>query len=142
MIFILENTSIFLLVMTDMHSLAKRTIELKNELELIDTHEKSLNQRIKKIEARLTTKELDDKVRAMHEAITKAHLTLWFNSEGKTPTSVIMRLQDIGFKPSKGKQDFVYDWKREIGLEDISKLGDTVHKALKRSKVLYKLETF
>ena len=78
----------------------------------------------------------------MREAVKKTHLTLWFNSEGKTPTSVLIRLQDIGFKPTTGRHDFVYDWKHEIGLEEICKLGDTVHKNLKGFKVLYRLETF
>lgn len=128
--------------MVEMSSLHKQICELKKELELIDTHEMALNQRVKRIEAQLRAKELENKVKAIHEAITKAHLTLWFNSEGKAPTSVMMRLQDIGFKPSEGKHDFIYDWKQGIGLEEISVLRDNVHKALRGSKVLYKLETF
>ena len=128
--------------MVEMRPLHKQIFELEKELELIDTHEMALSRRVKRIEAQLKTKELDDKVKAIHEAITKAHLTLWFNSEGKAPTSVMMKLQDIGFKPSEGKHDFIYDWKQGIGLDEITKLRDTVHKALKGSKVLYKLETF
>jgi hypothetical protein len=127
--------------MVEMRSKHKQIFELEKELELIDTHEMALSQRVKRIEAQLKAKELEDKVKAIHEAITKAHLTLWFNSEGKAPTSVMMRLQDIGFIPSEGKYDFIYDWKQGIGLEEISKLRDTVHKTLRGSKVLYKLET-
>lgn len=127
--------------MVNMRALHKQIIELRKELELIDTHEMALSQRVKRIEAQLQAKELEDKVKAIHEAITKAHLILWFNSEGKPPTSVMLRLQDIGFKPSEGKHDFIYDWKQGIGLEEITKLRDTVHEVLRGSKVLYKLET-
>lgn len=128
--------------MVNMNPLHKRTFELKKELESIHEYEEALGQRVKRIEAQLEAKELDDKVKSIHEAITKAHLTLWFNSEGKAPTSVIMKLQEIGFRPSMGKHDFVYSWKQGIGLKEISKLGDTIHETLKGSKVLYKLETF
>jgi len=143
LIFILENTSIFvLLVMMEMNLLHKHTFELEKELESIGKYEEALSQRIKRIEARLEAKELNEKVKAIHEAITKTYLTLWFSSEGKTPTSAIMKLQNIGFKPSRGKHDFVYDWKGQIGLEEMFELGDTVHKTLKGLKILYRLETF
>ena len=128
--------------MVEMRAVHKQTLKLEKVLESIGEQEKALNQKVKRIEAQVKARELDEKVKAIHEAITKTYLTLWFNSEGKAPTSVMMKLQEIGFKPSIGKYDFVYDWKQEIGLEDISKLGDTVHKKLKGLKVLYKLETF
>ena len=128
--------------MLKMRSRHKQIVELKQELESIDIHGKALSRRVKRIEAELGARELGDRVKAIHEAITKTHLTLWFNSEGKPPTSVIMKLQDMGFQPSRGKHDFIYDWKQDIGIEEISELGDTVHKALKGSRVLYKLDTF
>ena len=128
--------------MVEMRAIHKQTLKLEKKLNSIGEQEKALNQKIKGIEAQLKAKVLDEKVKAIHEAITKTYLTLWFNSEGKAPTSIMMKLQEIGFKPSTGKHDFVYDWKQEIGLENISKLGDTVHKKLKGLKVLYKLETF
>ena len=125
-----------------MRAVHKQALKLEKELESIGEQEKALNQKVKRIEAQLKARELDEKVKAIHEAVTKTYLTLWFNSEGKAPTSVMMKLQEIGFKPSIGKHDFVYDWKQEIGLEDISKLRDTVHKKLKGLKVLYKLKIF
>jgi len=128
--------------MVEMRAVHKQTLKLEKELESIGDQEKVLNQKIERIDAKLKARELDEKAKAIHEAVTETYLTLWFNSEGKAPTSVMVKLQEIGFKPSIGKHDFVYDWKHEIGLEDISKLGDTVHKKLKGLKVLYKLETF
>jgi len=128
--------------MVEMRAVYKQTLKMEKELESIGEQEKALSQKITRIEAQLKARELDEKAKAIHEALTKTYLTLWFNSEGKAPTSAMMKLQEIGFKPSIGKHDFVYAWKQEIGLEDISKLGDTVHKKLKGLKVLYKLETF
>ena len=128
--------------MVEMRAVYKQTLKMEKELESIGEQEKALSQKITRIEAQLKARELDEKAKAIHEALTKTYLTLWFNSEGKAPTFAMMKLQEIGFKPSIGKHDFVYAWKQEIGLEDISKLGDTVHKKLKGLKVLYKLETF
>jgi len=119
----------------------EQTCEIKNELKSIEETEKVLGDKVEKIEADLNSQELDQKVKALQGAITKTYLTLWFNSEGATPTSIVIRLQEIGFKPTRGKYDFMYDWKRQTALEEIFKLGDTVRKTLKGSKVLYKLET-
>ncbi len=116
--------------------------KLKEELESIGESEKALKRRITRIEAQLEAKELSERVKKLHEAATKTYLTLWYNSEGKTPAHIMMKLQDIGFKPSMGKHDLVFDWRQEIGLDEISKLGNAVHKTLKGLRVLYRLETF
>jgi len=129
-------------VVVEMRSRTKQIFALKQELESISVNERALSQRLRQIEAQLGAKELDVQVKAMHEAITKTRLSLWFNSEGKAPTSVIMKLQGMGFTPSRGKHDFVYDWRQAVGIKEIARLGDAVHKTLKGSKVLYKLETF
>ena len=103
--------------------------------------EEPIEENAARIEPQVNAREIDQKIQSIQEAITETYLTLWFRSEGATPTSIAMRLQRIGFTPVKGKHDFVYDWKRQIGLEEIFKLGDKVSKTLKGSKVLYKLET-
>jgi len=71
----------------------------------------------------------------------KTYLTFWFYSEGASPTVVVEKLQNMGFKPIKGRYDFVYDWGRTIELEEILQIGNAVHETLKGLKVLYKLET-
>jgi hypothetical protein len=71
----------------------------------------------------------------------KTYLTIWFNSEGASPSEVIERLGAMGFKPMKGYYDHVYDWKKEVTLEDIFQLSDALHETLKGLKVIYKLET-
>ncbi len=71
----------------------------------------------------------------------KTYLTVWFNSEGASPSEVAERLRAMGFKPIRGYYDHVYDWKKKVTLEDIFQLSDALHETLKGLKVLYKLET-
>ncbi len=71
----------------------------------------------------------------------KTYLTVWFNSEGASPAVVVKKLRAMGFKPVKGRYDHVYDWGREIELEEILQIGTAVHETLKGLKVIYKLET-
>lgn len=71
----------------------------------------------------------------------KTYLTIWFSSEGADPSTVVQRLQSMGFKPMKGVHDHVYDWKKEASLDDVLQLLNNVHATLKGLKVLYKIET-
>ena len=71
----------------------------------------------------------------------KTYLIIWFNSEGSEPTVVVERLLAMGFKPIKGRYDHVYNWRRDVELDEILRLGNAVHETLKGCKVLYKLET-
>lgn len=54
---------------------------------------------------------------------------------------VVERLRGMGFIPMKGQYDHVYDWRGDVGIEEILKLGNTVHNTLRGFKVLYKMET-
>lgn len=71
----------------------------------------------------------------------KTYLTIWFNSEGAPPSKVVERLHSIGFKPLKGPYDHVYDWGKEVKLEEVLSLMNLVHETLKGLKVMYKIET-
>ncbi len=71
----------------------------------------------------------------------KTYLTIWFSSEGASPSEVVERLRAMGFKAMKGHYDHVYDWKKEVTLDDIFQLSDALHETLKGLKVMYKLET-
>ncbi|UCD96682.1 MAG: hypothetical protein JSV35_01115 [Candidatus Bathyarchaeota archaeon] len=122
-------------------ALSIRAREFLADPDSIAETEELIEENTANIEPQMDAHDIDQKIHNIQEAITETYLTLWFKSEGATPTTIAMRLQRIGFKPVKGKHDFVYDWKRQIGLEEIFKLGDTVSKTLKGLKVLYKLET-
>ena len=71
----------------------------------------------------------------------KTYLMLWFNSEGAKPQQIVESLQGMGFKPLRGPYDHVYEWSRDVDLDEIVQLGNAVHETLKGFKVLYKLET-
>ncbi|MGD8565299.1 MAG: hypothetical protein PVF96_03015 [Candidatus Bathyarchaeota archaeon] len=71
----------------------------------------------------------------------KTYLTMMFYSEGANPIEVVERLRSLGFKPMKGVHDHIYDWGRDIELEDVLQIATSVHETLKGMKVLYQLET-
>jgi hypothetical protein len=71
----------------------------------------------------------------------KTYLTIWFDSEGASPTIVAEKLRNMGFKPLRGQYDHVYDWGRKIDLEEILQIANAVHETLRGLKVIYKLET-
>ncbi|UCC57864.1 MAG: hypothetical protein JSW14_05715 [Candidatus Bathyarchaeum sp.] len=57
----------------------------------------------------------------------KTYLTIWFSSEGANPVVVAEKPRAMGFKPVKGPYDHLYDWGREIELEEILQIGTAVH---------------
>lgn len=71
----------------------------------------------------------------------RTYLKMWYNSEGANPVIVAEKLHDMGFEAIRGQYDYVYDWGREVDLEDILQIMTSVHETLKGLKVLYKLET-
>jgi len=71
----------------------------------------------------------------------QTYLTLMFYSEGANPIVVVERLRSLGFKAIRGVHDHVYDWGRDVELDDILQIATSVHETLKGMKVLYKIET-
>ena len=71
----------------------------------------------------------------------KTWILLTFHSEGAKPSDVIDRLCMLGFKPTRGHQDLVYEWDRNATVQDAIYFADKVHTALEGLDVLYELET-
>lgn len=71
----------------------------------------------------------------------KTYLNIIFSSEGANPVEVVERLRSLGFRPLRGVHDHVYDWGRDVSLDDILQIATSVHETLKGLNVLYKLET-
>jgi hypothetical protein len=71
----------------------------------------------------------------------KSYLTVTFNSEGIKPSEVVDRLHMLGFKPTHGAYDFIYEWGKHATVEDAIWFTDRIHEALKGCKVLFHLET-
>jgi hypothetical protein len=71
----------------------------------------------------------------------KTWIQLTFNSEGAKPSDVIDRLCMLGFRPTRGHRDLVYEWDRNATVKDAIWFADKVHTVLEGLSVFYELET-
>ncbi len=73
-------------------------------------------------------------------------VSVWFYSEGASPSQVMSKLQELGFKPVRGAYDFVYEHSA-VDMTDadlgsaIIEISNALHKTLSGFKVLYNLDT-
>ncbi len=72
-------------------------------------------------------------------------VTVWFNSEGASPSEVVKKLTELGFEPVRGEYDFIYEHEDEITDTNIGtailEISRALHKALSGLSVLYNLDT-
>ncbi|MDG7038172.1 MAG: hypothetical protein JRN37_03275 [Nitrososphaerota archaeon] len=76
--------------------------------------------------------------------MSRTYITLMFSSEGAAPSSVIKKLESIGFsriESISGMKNIVYEWERKATLKDTLELADRVQNALKGLHVTYTLNT-
>lgn len=71
----------------------------------------------------------------------KTYLSIWFSSEGASPSEINRRLMSMGFKPLQGFYDYVYDWGDSVDVDEILKFGDKVHLSLHNMGVRFKIES-
>ena len=72
----------------------------------------------------------------------KTYLTIMFNSEGSSRSSVKDQLLNMGFKAAKGNYDFVYEWDEEtVEVEELVWFADKVHTVVKNHKVYFTIES-
>lgn len=71
----------------------------------------------------------------------RTYLTLWYSSEGDSPTEVTKKLGSIGFVHQQGNYDFSYKWDGKPAVDELLRIGNTVQKTLKNSKAMFKMET-
>lgn len=69
------------------------------------------------------------------------YLSVTFSSEGARPSDIVNRLVAIGFEPTTGNFDFVYEWDKKAKVEDAIWLADKLHETLKGMGVQYRIET-
>ena len=73
-------------------------------------------------------------------------VSVWFYSEGASPSQVISKLTELGFKPVRGAYDFVYEH-NDVDMTEadlggaIIEISNALHKTLTGFKVLYNLDT-
>jgi hypothetical protein len=71
----------------------------------------------------------------------RSYLTLTFSSEGAKPSDVVEKLHMLGFKPTTGAYDFIYDWGRNASVQDAIYFADKIQETLKGCDVQFHLET-
>lgn len=71
----------------------------------------------------------------------KTYLKVSFNSEGAKPSVVRQTLASLGFQPTQGAHDFVYDWPGKATVEDVLAFADRIHAELSGMDVRFELET-
>jgi hypothetical protein len=71
----------------------------------------------------------------------RTYIQLTFYSEGAKPSEVVNRLCMLGFKPTRGHQDLVYEWDRNATVKDAIWFADKVHAVLEGLNVSFELET-
>lgn len=69
------------------------------------------------------------------------YLTVTFSTDGARPSDVVNRLVAIGFKPTKGNYDFMYEWDKKARVEDAIWLADKIHETLKDMDVRFRTDT-
>jgi hypothetical protein len=47
----------------------------------------------------------------------------------------------LGFKPTQGPYDFIYDWGKNASIKEAIWFSDRIHETLKGCNVLFHLET-
>ncbi len=71
----------------------------------------------------------------------ESYLRVAFSSEGSKPSEVADKLHSLGFRPTQGNYDFVYDWKVSVSLEEAMDLADQVARSLRGFRILFEMET-
>ena len=71
----------------------------------------------------------------------RTYLTMMFSTKGARPSDVDERLQMIGFRPTTGNYDFVYEWDKNATVQETIYFADKIHEILKDMGVMFRLET-
>ena len=72
----------------------------------------------------------------------RTYVRMLFNSEGIDPKSIVAIMDEVGFKPSLGIHDFVYEWgKKHASIDDVFDLAARLHSRLKGINVSYEITT-
>ncbi len=71
----------------------------------------------------------------------KTYVEVFVSSEGAKASEILKILTELGFQPSFGEQDFVYNWRREVVLPEILRFVDKIQEKLRGTKVLLKFTT-
>lgn len=71
----------------------------------------------------------------------KTYITMYFNSDGKKPSEVVEKLEDLGFELNRGDYDFMYEWDEDVSLDHVFSMGDKIKELFKGDRVLFHIKT-
>lgn len=71
----------------------------------------------------------------------ETYLRVTFDSEGAAPTEIAVRLLELGFHPTQGNYDFVYEWQGAASTAQILDLSDELTRRLRGYGVRFEVET-
>ncbi|MBU0496528.1 MAG: hypothetical protein KKC68_04255 [Candidatus Thermoplasmatota archaeon] len=71
----------------------------------------------------------------------ETYLDVYLHANGEKASVIYKKLLQMGFKPTIGEHDFVYNWKRIVNLEEEIAFVDTVQVALKDTGALIRFFT-
>ena len=72
----------------------------------------------------------------------RTYVRMVFSSEGIDPKTIVPIMAEVGFEPSLGIHDFVYEWgKKHAKLDDVFDLAARLHSRLKGVNVQYEITT-
>ncbi|MCW6167182.1 MAG: hypothetical protein LVQ64_01880 [Thermoplasmatales archaeon] len=71
----------------------------------------------------------------------ETYLRVTFDSEGATPSEIADRLRSLGFQPTQGNYDFVYDWNGGATTDQVLDLSDELTRRLRGYGVRFEIET-
>ncbi len=71
----------------------------------------------------------------------KTYLKVMFSADGAKPSAVTENLQGLGFRPTTGAHDFVYEWPGSAAVEDVLSFGDRIQVALEGTGCFFEMET-
>ena len=71
----------------------------------------------------------------------KTYVEVYVSTEGEKASVLTHKLGDMGFEPSFGEHDFVYDWKESVSMNEVLEFVDKVQGKLSGCKAILKFTT-
>ncbi|HUZ80441.1 MAG TPA: hypothetical protein VMV28_07500 [Thermoplasmata archaeon] len=73
--------------------------------------------------------------------MTRTFLLLALDSEGAPYSEVADILQDMGFQRGASGYDFVYDWGRDVTIQESLEFADRIQASLRGKRVGFRVES-
>lgn len=71
----------------------------------------------------------------------ETYVDIFLNTDGEKASIIEKKLIDMGFKPTIGDHDFVYDWGKIVDPSEVVNLVDKIQSNLKGTGTILKFKT-